>query len=320
MRCDVFQFEDTLWVQLIGTAMGTSCAVTFATICFLLTERRIHANSAHLLPFFKRCIDDILGIWLLDYSVTNHEQDKEWLDFQRELNTFGRLRWTVSTLSNKYVFLDLEITLGIEGHFSFRTYQKELNLHLYIPTASAHPPGTLKGTIFGNRQRYWRQNTKQTDYVNMIQSFGRHLYNRGHDIPTIVSLFKEAAELIERKQSLTTMTNRQIDSAPTTNRHRLYLHVEYHPRGIPRHMIRQLYNRALVKTKLFDDFIVADYRPKNLRDLLSKTKPQSSPSVPSASKLVRFTRSVSNIRKMNALTLPCTAPYSFYRNCISIPV
>jgi hypothetical protein len=153
MWCNVFQLEDTFWVQLIGTAMGTSCAVTFATICFLLTERRIRTKFAHRIPFFKRFIDGILGIWLVDHSVINHEKDEEWLDFKRELNTFGRLRWKVSKLASKSVFLDLEITMGFKGQLSFRTYQKELNLHLYIPAASAHPPGTLKGTIFGNLQR-----------------------------------------------------------------------------------------------------------------------------------------------------------------------
>jgi hypothetical protein len=282
---------------MIGTSMGTSCAVTFATICFLLTERRIRTKFAQRLPFSKRFIDDILGIWLLDHSVKNHEEDEEWLDFKRELNTFGRLRWKVSKLMSNSVFLDLEITLGLKGQFSFRTYQQGLNLHLYIPAASAHPPGTLKGTISGNLQQYWQQNTKQTDYVNMTQSFGIHLYNRGHDIPTIVSMFKEAVELIEYKKSLTGMTTCQtnyIHSAHTTEQHRLFLHAEFHPRGIPRRMIRQLYNRTIAKTKLFDDFIVAYHQPKNLRELLLKTKLQSSPSVPSASKLVSFTKSVSN--------------------------
>jgi hypothetical protein len=84
------------------------------------------------------------------------------------------------------------------------------------------------------------------------------------------------------------MKNRELDSAPApaTDRHRLYLHAKYHPRGIPRRMVHQIYNRACVKTKIFDNFIVAYHRPKNLRDLLSKTKLQSSPAGPKASKLV----------------------------------
>lgn len=121
MQYNIFQFEDTFRVQLIGTAMVSSCAVTFAKICFLLTKRRIRTKFAHRLPFFKWFIDDIIGIWLLDSSIENHEQDKEWLDFKRELDTFGRLRWTVSTLTNKAVFLNLNITLGSQGRFSFRT-------------------------------------------------------------------------------------------------------------------------------------------------------------------------------------------------------
>jgi hypothetical protein len=316
MRCNVFQFEDTFWVQLIGTAMGTSCAVTFATICFLLTERRIRTKFSHRLPFFKRFIDGILGIWLVDNTITNHEEDEDWLDFKRELNNFGRLRWAVSKLTNKSVFLDLDITLEPKGRFSFQTYQKELNLHLYIPAASAHPPGTLKGTIFGNLQRYWRQNTKQTDYVNITKSFGIHLYNSGHNIANIVSLFKEAAKLIEHKQSLTGMATCQsntIHSAHTIEKQRLFLHAEFHPRGIPRRTIRQLYNRTLAKTNLFDHFIVAYHRPINLRDLLSKTKLQSSPSVPSASKLVSSRRLVSNSQKMLTPNPPCTAPYNSHR-------
>jgi hypothetical protein len=133
--------------------------------------------------------------------------------------------------------------------------------------------------------------------MNITKSFGIHLYNRGHNIPAIVSLFKEAAELIEHKKSLTgiaTCQTNSIHSAHTIEQHRLFIHAEFHPRGIPCRMIRQLYNRTLANTKLFDDFIVAYHRPQNLWDLLSKTKLQSSPSVPSGSKLVSSTRSVSN--------------------------
>jgi hypothetical protein len=91
-------------------------------------------------------------------------------------------------------------------------------------------------------------------------------------MPTIVSLFKEAVKLIEHKHSLATMTSRELASSPATDQHRLYLHAEYHPRGIPRPMILQHYNHTLLKTKLFDDFIVAYHQPKNLRDFFIENK------------------------------------------------
>jgi hypothetical protein len=140
-----------------------------------------------------------------------------------------------------------------------------------------------------------------------------HLYNRVHDIATIVSLFKEAAELIEHKHSLTGMATSNSNNIHPTRAIKLFLHAEFHPRGIPRRTIRQLYNRTLAKTKLFDDFIVAYRRPKNLRDLLSKTKLQSFPSIPSASELVISTRLLSKSQTMLAPTTTRTAPYNFHR-------
>jgi hypothetical protein len=202
MSCNVLQFEDTFWLQLIGTAMGTSCAVTFDTICYLLTEHRIYSKFGHRLAYFKRFIDDILGIWLIDETFSDDPtQDPAWTSFQAELNTFGRLRWTVGALLNSAILLDLDITLRPDGRFSFTTYQKELNLHLYIPEASAHSPDTLKGMIYGNLQRYWRQNTKHEDCIIMVQAFGRHITNRGHDIKTIISHPKDAANHIAKKES-----------------------------------------------------------------------------------------------------------------------
>jgi hypothetical protein len=122
-----------------------------------------------------------------------------------------------------------------------------------------------------------------------IQSWPRHTHYR---LPV------QRSSRIDRTQKsftrMTTCRTNYIHSAHTTKQNRLFLHAEFHPRGNPRRMIRQLYNHTLAKTKLFDDFIVAYHQPKNLRDLLSKTKLQSSPSVPSESKLVSFTRSVSN--------------------------
>jgi hypothetical protein len=71
MNCNVFQFEDTFWLQLVRTAMGTSCAVTFDTIFYLTMERRIRTRFRHRLAYFKRFIDDILGVWLIDDSYSD---------------------------------------------------------------------------------------------------------------------------------------------------------------------------------------------------------------------------------------------------------
>jgi hypothetical protein len=71
---------------------------------------------------------------------------------------------------------------------------------------------------------------------------------------------------------MATCQSNTIHSAHTIEQHRLFLHAEFRPRGIPRRTIRQLYNRTLAKTKLFDDFIVAYHRPKNFPRFVIENK------------------------------------------------
>jgi hypothetical protein len=109
------------------------------------------------------------------------------------------------------------------------------------------------------------------DYVRMTHSFGRHLQHRGHDAVTSILLFKEAALHIESKESIISLAAREAtsDHATDPDDHLLFLHAEYHPKRIPRPTIRQLYNRTITKSRLFDGFIVSYHGPRNLRDLLS---------------------------------------------------
>jgi hypothetical protein len=47
------------------------------------------------------------------------------------------------------------------SRITIETYQKPMNLYLYIPPLSAHPPSCFKGLIFGEIRRYWLQNTPE---------------------------------------------------------------------------------------------------------------------------------------------------------------
>jgi hypothetical protein len=111
------------------------------------------------LIYLLRFIDNMLGIW---YGTT-----EEFECFQQAL-PFKNLRWTTSSLQDSVAFLNL--TESIEnGRIVTRTYEKPLNKFLYIPPASAHSPGVLKSTIFGNLRRYWYQNTNYDDYYDQVQ-------------------------------------------------------------------------------------------------------------------------------------------------------
>ena len=65
MKHNVFEYGDLCFLQLLGTAMGTSAAVMWATLCYAYHEvHTILPNHGAFLLYFKRFIDDIYAIWI----------------------------------------------------------------------------------------------------------------------------------------------------------------------------------------------------------------------------------------------------------------
>jgi hypothetical protein len=166
MDNNIFSFADSYWLQLTGTAMGTPAACSYATLSFGQYE------NTTLLPAFKdniifycRYIDDIFGIWLP--STTNNKTT--WANFKQMLNGWGNLQWYLEDPSKKINFLDLNIEIK-HSNLHFSTFQKPLNLHLYIPPLSAHPQSCLKGLITGELRRYWIQNSP-SDFQECVTKF-----------------------------------------------------------------------------------------------------------------------------------------------------
>ena len=74
----------------------------------------------------------------------------------------------------------LNLTLTIEGsRIVLRTFQKTMNLYLYLPSASAHSLSCIKGTIYSLINRYYAQNTYQKDYVYCMVLLYDRLLDRG---------------------------------------------------------------------------------------------------------------------------------------------
>jgi hypothetical protein len=263
MKNNIFSFENTTWLQLSGTAMGTPAACAYATISFGQYENTCilpHFNR-HLL-YYKRYIDDIFGVWIPPDS----QQERKWQNFKTALNNWGNLQWIVNEPSKNTVFLDLNISIN-QSAIQTSTYQKSLNLYLYIPPRSAHPPSCLKGLISGELRRYWLQNSCE-DFKTFAARFMERLVDRGHLIQDLAPLFLNAAA---------TLTNNSQPNQPKENNSILYIHWTYHPHGLQRKDIRAAYNSTLKPLLDYDKMTVAISRPRNLRDELTKTKLAATP-------------------------------------------
>jgi hypothetical protein len=257
MTENIFQLDNTFWQQTFGTSMGTSCACAYATLYWGYIERQfILPKWKDNLLYLRRFIDDKLGIWV--------GTPEDFNAFIIDINTYSQLQWESSGLSKSTNFLDLTISINNDGTLYTKTYQKPTNLHLYIPPNSAHPPGVLKSIIYGNLRRYWLQNTRITDFMEITQQFAERLSARGYDRNTIVELFSAAAKRLDNHTKTAKETRATNDT--------IYLHWTWHPRDVNRTKLRAIYNGILKERSGFTNLIVAYSRPKNLRDCLMKTQ------------------------------------------------
>jgi hypothetical protein len=297
MENNVFQFESTWWKQKVGTAMGTPCACIYATMFFAWFERqKIMTKYKNNFILYCRQIDDIFGIWIDDSRFPNR-----WNEFKNDLNSYCKLDWNTEELSHSVNFLDLTIEINkTTGKIQYKTFQKPMNLFLYIPGHSAHPPGIIKSLIFGLVHTYFRQNSQREDFTRNVKLLFGRLLVRGHLHNDIHPIFVQAAQAIDnniQKQQqrkryrnptginmIQKRTNKSL--LPTDND--LYFHIPYHPRDLSRRAIQQSYHETCEaydalgenfksltnwegKTMEINKLTVAYSRGKNLRDFLVKS-------------------------------------------------
>jgi hypothetical protein len=277
MENNIFQFGDTFWQQKRGCAMGTSSAVNYACLYVgLLEVTRLLPRYQSQLKFFRRFIDDSIGVW-----VDQPNDPLAWKSFFRCLNNWGSLKWTCDGHVNKLIFLDLEISILPNQKLHYRSYQKPMNLYLYIPPGSAHPSNMIYGLVYGRLRAYRLQNTDTKDYIQMSILLARRLCTRGYPLQTLLPIFQKASDRLlasDPRQILHRVTPNEppTDTTPSTNP--LIFHLSYHPRGLTCQQVGQVYADTIGPFIPDRRLLVAVSRPKNIRDRVCRTRLADIPS------------------------------------------
>lgn len=267
----VFHFDGKYFLQLTGTAMGAPPAPMYATLYYFIHERRIIPRYTSRLLRYTRYIDDALGIWI-PHPDTD-ENDRQWHNFQTDIDCFGQLRWTCSTFAESVIFLDM--TISIRNHRIHTTiYEKSLNLFLYIPPLSAHTPGLLSSLVRGFFFRLHRLCSDSTDRQSYISLLYTRLRRRGYDPHALRKVFLQSASVFDNIQTV----------RPSTTDRSLFLHATFHPPD-RRLRLRRLFQTTIetppgephVTTltdmrnrRVFDPFrfVICYHRLPNLKNIL----------------------------------------------------
>jgi hypothetical protein len=189
MRCNIFSFGDTFWRQISGTAMGCPPAPPWANTFDALCEALFVPIYQENLALYRRFIDDVKGIW----TITNPDSnDATWEAFKAAMNNPDfTLEWIVSPPSQVVDFMDLTLSIK-EDKIITTLYEKPSNFHLYIPPHSCHPPGLLRGMVYGMVNRLYTLVSDEDDIRTRTIATFRHLQRRGYQPRDLHPLFSSA--------------------------------------------------------------------------------------------------------------------------------
>ena len=293
MKNNVFQFGDTYWLQLVGTAMGTPPAPTYANLTFAIHENPIIKQFSDNLILYKRYIDDIIGIWRHDED--NEEDERKYAAFQTAIRSYEGLEWDFEPLTHSLDYLDIVISIrGTSIHTTL--FEKVLSLHLYIPPHSAHAPGVLTGLVLGQCLRIYTLCSDKKDIHHLLRVFLFRLRARGYHDSILLPLFERAyvISLEDRPYKY------KVTSEENALKTRIFFHCEYHPNNPKTFELQQLWQDYIMQPSAdyhlskcennsghpieLTTMTVAYSRPMNLGNLLSSrnlhltTGPPVSPS------------------------------------------
>ena len=281
MRRCAFVFGDTFWKQESGTAMGTPPAPPYATIYFGLHEMRFLKNHHRNLLFYRRFIDDVIGVWRNEPNNIPETNQRHWDAFLDDLNSAKGLKWETSDKSRQVDYMDLTISIS-KGRIVTTLFEKPSNRHLYIPPHSCHPPGVTTGTIYGMVHRIMTLCSDRSDQLKRIRQFVLHMRARGHHEGAILPIVNNAISKMTARLEHQNQPSKQPDDDP---KKRLFFHLTFHPDNPPSTAIQQAWKTKVSKPPFsrrlkdvrnhegkrigLERLTVAYHRSHNLGNLLS---------------------------------------------------
>ena len=192
-------------------------------------EEKFLPKYSQCVVYYRRFIDDVIGIWCPNQN--SQADDTEWTSFINTMNVFPGLTWEFSEQSNSVDFMDMTITINKANKIETTIFEKKMNLQLYIPPHSAHPPWLLPGIVYSTLFRIFTLCSSQDDKANHTKVFFKRLitreYKRKRD-PIPISHSNRPCENLYWPHHRRSKNNNDV-----------ILHLPFHPNDPSSHPIQQ---------------------------------------------------------------------------------
>ena len=287
LKGNIFEFNNNLYLQLIGTAMGSALAPSYATIFMSHMDEKIKdlarniSGSSDPIKLFKRFLDDIFLIW--KGSLENLQTFLEQIN-----NLHDSIKFTYSYTNPFYCtypsdtlhdcfcyssrsipFLDTMVTIK-NNKLVTDVYRKPTDRCQYLLPTSSHPSHIQANIPFSLCYRLVRICSEEEMLNKRFSELKDLLLSRSYNIKIIDGAINKAKQ-IDRQEALKKKEKKKSSRIPFV--------ITYHP-ALP--SVSNILNRAwriMIKNehmkKVFKEPPMVAYRqPKNssLRQLLVKAK------------------------------------------------
>jgi hypothetical protein len=192
LKHNYLSFDNIIYQQISGTAMGTPCAPVYANLVLFYIEEPLLSTQQYQPLLYQRYLDDIFAIFPSTETATQYG-----IAFNQ---VCSEIQLDAITIGNSGIFLDLNITLPqssplVEQHpllqrsVSIKLYQKPSNKYLYIPPTSSHHKHIIKNFIVNELLRYKLYNSSIEDFLHCKELFFQRLQARGYNVHYLQRIF-----------------------------------------------------------------------------------------------------------------------------------
>ena len=130
LKNNIFEIGEEVYHQLLGTAIGTKFAPTYANLFMAGLEKKIFENTNFKPLLWLRYLDDIFCIWT--------EGLERLQEFYQYLNSFHpTIKFTMEFSKEQINFLDVNISQK-EGALQTDLYCKSTDSHQFLHVRSCH--------------------------------------------------------------------------------------------------------------------------------------------------------------------------------------
>ncbi len=213
---NIFEFDDQLYRQQIGTAMGTRVAPTYACLFMGWLEERALASWKGTKPhLWKRYIDDIFFIWQGSQSEL-----QTFINHLNKVHPNIKFTSTYDKDTKTIPFLDMQVTIDEEGIIQTDLYTKDTSIAQYLLPQSCHPGHITQNIPFSMALRILRICSKNERFLLRLQQLKEHLKSRSYNDKILKKTFERVCK-IDRREALKKVVS--------TKEKKTVFSITYHP-------------------------------------------------------------------------------------------